>query len=706
MAVTQDVRGAYANGSGTAMPALGLSALVGVLWRNVWTILAVLAVFLTLAAAYLLLTDRKFTAEAKILLDPRDRRILATDTAPTGAGSDTALVESQLALVTSDAVLGSVVDALKFVDNSEWVKEADLTQFMGSPAGEGMDRATAARAVALDNLRKAVSVRRSERTYVMEIRAQSRDAGTAVKIADAVAKGYIAGQAADLNARSRDVNAALTQRLTALRDELRKAEDKLQAFRTKNGLVGAQGTLVAENQLQEMSLRLVQAQARAAEAKSKADKMAALARAGTLGDTTDALASDTLKNLKTALAAARQREAELFPSLGDNHPTLIEARSQVRAIAGQVAAEVARIAGAAKAEADVAIAQERELETALNDIKSNAQTIDSALIGQRDLERDVASARQIYETFLNRAKETRERAGIDTPSAAQIGPATLTSPNAFPGRGLVIGLATLGGLGLGMALALLQAHLKNGVAGAAQARALTGGDVLSVGGARAAGGWYPAADGRRTVERIAASPDLAVAARALRNELRDAPMRRGERILACVSPDSAAASGAVALKLAEAVAVGGERVLLIDADASGGSLSRAMALDGAPGLSEILQGEADLNAVAVKNTERGVWTLGRGVGQRVRPASESAKLREALSAAAAQFDYVIVVPGPALTDADALLISGAADQIVLTLNEHETDADAAQRTVRLLGRDRDKLRRTMLLSGGRPAAAS
>jgi uncharacterized protein involved in exopolysaccharide biosynthesis len=705
MAVTQDIRGPYANGAGAAMPALGISALVSVLLRNAWTILAILAVFLALAAAYLLLTDRKYTAEAKILLDPRDRRVLATDIAPTGTGSDTALVESQLSLVTSDPVLGAVVDDLKLVDNGEWVKEADLTTFMASPAGEGLERAAAARAIALENLRKSVSVRRSERTYVMEIRAQSRDAGLAVKLADAVARSYIANQTEDLRARSRTVNEALTARLASLRDGLRVAEDKLQNFRTKNGLVGAQGTLVAEKQLQEMSLRLVAAQARAAETKSKAEKMAALARSGGLQDTTDALASETMKALKTALAVARQKEAELFPSLGDNHPTLIEARSQVRALSGQVAAEAARIAGAAKAEADVAANQEREIDAALTALKSGAQEIDAALIGQRELERDVASARQIYETFLNRAKETREREGIETPSASLIGPASLTSPNAFPGRGLVLGLATLGGLGLGMALALFQAHLRNGVANAAQARALTGGDVVSAGGARSSSWWPSFSGGGQTIGKIAASPDLAVATRALRNELRDAPMRRGERLLLCVAPQDAASAGAVALKLAEAVAVGGERVLLIDADARNGDLSKAVALDGAPGLSEVLSGDADFSSAAVKNHDRGIWTMGRGVGPSERLPAESAKLRAALASAIAQFDYVVVVPGPLLVDADALLISAAADQIVLTICEHETNADAVQRAMRLLGRDREKLRRTVLLSGGRADAA-
>lgn len=702
MAVTQDLRSGYANGG--SAPALGIAALLSLLARNIWTIVAVLALFLALAAAFLLLTDKKFTAEAKILLDPRDRRVLATDTVQTGTGSDAALVESQLSLVTSDATLSRVIDALNLTSDGEWAREADLSAYQQSPAGQGLDRAAAGKAVALDNLRKAVSVRRSDRTYVMEIRAQSRDAGKAMKIADEVAKAYIQGQSEELRDRNRSVNAALTARLAALRDDLQTAEEKLQAFRRDNGLAGTQGSLISEQQLQEMSLRLVQAQARAAEAKSKAEKMAALARSGRLLDTPEALASETLKNLKTALAVARQREAELFPSLGDNHPTLIEARAQVRALAGQVAAESARYAGSAQTEADVAARQVRELGAQLESLKGNAQDVDSALIGQRELERNVASARQIYETFLNRAKETSEREGIDAPSATLFAPAILLSPNPFPGRGLILGLAVLGGLGAGMALALFRAHLKNAVSTAGQARALSGGEVLSVGAPRAMTWWVPFRAAQSDVARIASAPDLGVAARALRNELRDGPMRRSERLLAALAAKDAADAGAVALKLAESVAVGGERVLLIDADAAGGGLSQALALDGVPGLSEVLKGDATLDAATVKMSAQGIWALGRGVGPTARTAADSAKLAQTLSAAAAQFDFVVIVPGPLLSDADALLISAAADQIVLAVREHETNAGDLQRAARLLGRDRAKLRRTVMLTNGRAAA--
>jgi polysaccharide biosynthesis transport protein len=703
MAVVQDVR----NGSDAAPQgsgALGLSALFGLLWRQAWIIALAVALFLGLAAAFLYLTERTYTAAIEILLDPREQRVLTNDAAPTGIGSDVALLESQLTLLQSDTLLRDVIARLKLTEDPEWANNAAIDAYLQTSFGAGKERAEAAGQVALESIRRSVSVRRAERTYVIEVRAQSRDAAKAAQIANTVAEAYIASQSEALRTRSRQANEMLTSRLTALRDDLRNAENKLQDFRQKNGLVGAQGTLVSDQQLQELSLRLIQAQVRAAETRSRAENFTQLARTGGLDATSEALASTALGALKVAVTEARRKEAELSATLGDNHPALIEVREQLRAVSGQVGAEASRIANAARTDAAVAAAQEAALARELANLKTNAQSIDAALIGQRDLERDVQSARQIYETFLNRSKETRERQGIETPSAVIIAPAALTSPTPFPGRSLILGLALIGGLGLGSIVALLRGHLRNPVSGSAQLRALTGAESLWVGDARRGSllGWRKS--GAAAVSAVAASDELGVAARALRNELRDTPLRRGERILACVSPDVPDDAAAVALALAEAVAIGGERVLLIDASPEP-SLSSVLNVNGQSGLSEVITGEIALEAAVVHHKERAIWSLGAGNSPGKRNASGSAALTQAVLTAAAQFDYVVILPGSVLRDPDALLLCAAADQIVLTVRENETSANAVQQALRLLGRNRDKLRRVVALTNGRPVAA-
>jgi uncharacterized protein involved in exopolysaccharide biosynthesis/Mrp family chromosome partitioning ATPase len=703
MAAVQDARNGN-DSSAQWVGAMGLSGLFGLLWRQVWLILAVVALFLGLAAAYLYLIERTYSAAVEILLDPRDQRILPNDPAPTGTGSDVALVESQLTLLQSDTLFREVISRLNLTADPEWVKDDAVNAYLESAVGAGKDRTVAVAQVALEALRKSISVRRAERTYVVEIRAQSRDANRATQIANTIAEAYVSGQMEALRTRSRQANEALTSRLSALRDDLRNAENKLQDFRQKNGLVGAQGTLVSDQQLQELSLRLIQAQVRAAESRSRAEKMAQLARSGGLDGTNEALASPTLAALKTAVTEARRNEAELSATLGDNHPALIEAREQLRAVSGQAGMETARIANAAQADAQVAMQQEAALQRELSNLKVNAQNIDAALIGQRDLERDVQSARQIYEVFLNRAKETRERQGIETPNAVIIAPAALTSQTPFPGRSLVFGLALAAGLALGSVLALFRGHLRNAVAGGAQLRALTGVETLQVGGARRSGLLGLRRSGASAVAAVAASGELGVAARALRNELRDTPLRRGERTLVCASPNTTEDASAVALALAEAVAIGGERVLLIDASPSA-HLSNSLGAARAAGLSDALNGDGALDTTAVQQKNRAIWVLGAGKSPGKRTAAASAKLTQLVLTAATQFDFVVIVPGPLLNDPDALLLCAASDQIVLAVRENETGADDVQHALRLLGRNRDKLRRVVALSdSGRRAA--
>ncbi|HAH11037.1 MAG TPA: hypothetical protein DCL48_13150, partial [Alphaproteobacteria bacterium] len=488
MAIAQDAAAPISRGPfSPAAPAVGLSGLFDILLRQVWVILAVFAAVLALAVVFLLTSTPKYTAAVELLLDPRDQRILPNEITQPGAGSDAALVESQLTVLTSDAVLGRTVDQLKLSANEEWVRGADIASFEATNASRGLERAAISRLIAIDALRKAVTVRRAERTYVIEVRVTSKDATLARAIADSIAGNYVTDQTDALKQRNMQTNQAVTARLDTLRADLKRAEEKLQAFRETNDLVGAQGTVIIDQQLQELAVRITQAQARTAEASSRATRLAAIARAGGIENTPDALTSQVLIALKGQLADARRRVAELYPTLGDNHPTLIEARSQAAQINGLIHKEAERIAAAAKAEADVARAQEAALSRELEEAKKKGQGVDAALIGQRDLERDVQAARQVYEALLNRAKETREQSEIEASSARVLAPAALLSRSPSPSRTLILALGIIGGLGLGTILALLRAHAANAVTGPQHMRDLTGVSVMTVNTGRLTG---------------------------------------------------------------------------------------------------------------------------------------------------------------------------------------------------------------------------
>src|SRR5437773_1889763 len=85
---------------------VGLREIIDTLRRR-WRIIAITTMIVMAAAAlFILVSPTRYTAATQLLMDPRDRRILGTEVMATSTGADPNLVESQLRIITSDAVLG------------------------------------------------------------------------------------------------------------------------------------------------------------------------------------------------------------------------------------------------------------------------------------------------------------------------------------------------------------------------------------------------------------------------------------------------------------------------------------------------------------------------------------------------------------------------------------------------------------------------
>src|SRR5580692_5261416 len=146
-----------------SLPPIDVRKIWSVLWRGKITILLSTMVAVALAAAFVLLAPRKYTATTQILIDPMDLRAAQTDISPTIPQSDAAVlqVESQVRIIASDSVLRRVVTSEGLDRDPEFERGAK------SPDQEVL--------TALDNLRKHVDIKRPERTYVVEVSVTSED---------------------------------------------------------------------------------------------------------------------------------------------------------------------------------------------------------------------------------------------------------------------------------------------------------------------------------------------------------------------------------------------------------------------------------------------------------------------------------------------------------------------------------------------------
>jgi polysaccharide biosynthesis transport protein len=449
-----------------SFPRLGLNTDLTFLWRQRrWIAVGIAAGLLVNLAAELTLTPR-YRAVSQILIGPVDLRGVDKSVMPPAQTADSNVieVESETRVLTSDKVLRRVVDAERLTADPEFNASAGsltgtLVAVLKTVIGLKSKPAPAGDAVfgALRQLQRDVSAKRTERTYVVDLMVDTSSPEKSARLANAIVQAYFAEQSAAHTEAARRVTESLTGRLAELQDRVRHAEEEVERYKAEQGIVGASGRLVDEQQLTELNNQLTAAQARTAETRARYEQVRRLqGRGADPGSTNEAVQSTTIGLLREQYAAVVQREANLTAQLGPQHPYVNEAHAQVRNAQRLVTEEVARVADATHSEFERALANEEALTNNLGALKRRAIATGMAFVKLRELEREVDASRAVYESFLVRARETREQERLDTVNVRVLSDAQPPLDRSWPPRRLVLLLGALaagllGGIGLAYA---------------------------------------------------------------------------------------------------------------------------------------------------------------------------------------------------------------------------------------------------------------
>lgn len=408
----------------------------------------------------------RFTATAQIYVDPRGIQLLDNELTPRQQDSNAAInfVESQVRIITSQSVLSRVVETERLFDDPEFVGAAGARwarDMLGALQLRRPEEAAPVggekrELVALGALYDRVSIRRPERTFVIEVIVRANAPDKAARLANAVAQAYLETQAAARSDTARRATQFLTSRLDDLREKVRKSEERAEDFRRANGLVGTRDRLVSEQQLTESNTQLGTAQTRLAEAQARFDQVQSILRAGTtLGSLNEAVISPTIASLRGQQSEARRRLADVMTEYGPRHPTVRNIQAQVADIDRGITEELQRIAQSARLELDRARGAEASLRRKIQELSDQASNASQAFVQLRELQREVDANRNLLASFLNRSRETGEFERIDTSNTRIITVASPPRERTFPPRAailLAIGFAL--GVMLGLALAI------------------------------------------------------------------------------------------------------------------------------------------------------------------------------------------------------------------------------------------------------------
>lgn len=670
-----------------------------VLWRGRTTILLATLAALALAVLYVALAPHEYTAATQILIDPSDLRAVGTETQPAQA-NDAALlqVESQVNVLTSDAVLQRVVAAEGLDRDPEFVRGPSLLSVLlgrnDLPGGRSL--------AALNELKRRVKVKRDERTYVVEVDVTSRDPNKAVRIANTIAQAYLAEQTQVRADAARQVSQSLSSRLQELKDSVRDAEEKVENYKERNHLLAANGQLVTDQQLTDMNNQLSAARARTADAKARLEQVEQVQRSkDENGAFPAALQSPTITALRTQYAEIMRREAEQTASLGALHPAVIDIQAQAERLRRMIDAEIDRAAIAARTEYESAKASEQMLAANFAVLKQTAVDNSEAMVGLRELERDAQASRDIYQAFLVRARETGAQEQVDTKNIRVLSKADLPQKRSSPPPSLLVALgAMMLGAAAGTGIVLIRppaedrapqraqhgAWRRTAAALGLRPRAATGVPVLAV---------LPTADVSFALEAAddPASP-FCKEMRKVYDELRARQASRGNPSVLVVAADDVDDAAMVALALA-ALAAATQRALVIDADLQRRTLAALDVEAGDAGLVDVAVGRRTLSDAITIDRDTNINLIAFVAPQSRRDRRiYDADIKRAFELTR-RYDLVIVA---AMDHADPSLrfFAGLVDHIVLVAAADGFDEARAERFIARAGLDAGKVRGAVL----------
>ena len=653
-----------------------------ILWHRRLFILATAAVFVALALAYGLLTPALYSASAQILIDPRDRQVLANDVNPSAVAPDGGVtqVESQVSVIQSAGVLLRAIAAIDLSKDPEF-NGSGLFTGLGDMLGRAVAPAgpkrslTPAEARTLTALRRRLGVKRADKVLVVDVAVTAQDPDKAARIANAIADAYLVDQAEARSQAASEAADALTARLAEQRRRVEQAENAVERYRVENNLTVASGRLISEQQLTDIGNQLSQAQSRSSALKAQVDQIARQRSAGgPAGGTSEAMQSAVIQKLREQEGTLIQREADLQSQLGPLHPSIAAVRSQISNIRQLITAELDRLSRSVRTDYERAQANERQLAAKLETLTRQTQSSDQASVRLRELQRDLEAVRAVYASYLLRAQETREQAGLDTTNARIISRAQPPQQKSWPPLGVLLLGALGGGLGLGAGAALVREYISPKLLSSGQVQSLLGAPVIGIlppegaderarnapeaQATPAAAGFWQRKQAALAAIRLggavkaeaavspAANPETraeAVAGLALLRLFEDGGQRAQAAVrsvlLTSTAEDSSERSR-TAFLLAHVAALRGDRVLLIDGDVEHNQQSSV------PGILDLLRGESPLAGAIHYGSRRDVALMAKG---RQRPAGQKVSSRafaiRTLAEAGKDFDLVIIDGG-------------------------------------------------------------
>lgn len=531
-------------------------------------------------------------------------------------------------------------------------------------------------------LQYAVSVNRLGPTYIIDVRAYSKDPELAALIANGVAEQYIVEQLEAKLESARVQTDWLSESLDDLRAEVNAKESAVADFQAERDILSSQGSTLTEQQISNLQARQLDQQSVLREAEARLNNVRARLDSGQGAEAiAEVLGSAEIGNLRSQQADIQRRVADLATRYGPMHPERVAVNNELADVRAQIDAAVNRVVSNLESEVSIARANLQTTNGQLGQLRNTLARNNNDSVRLRELEREAEASRTLYEDFLERFKLNTEASDLAQADARVLNRASAPRNPSSPRvtLNLILGFM-MGGVAAGGMILLSELRENHFSTGDELERAF---GVPAIGSVPLLMGRGKKNPGDYSIENPLSAYSESI--RNIRASIVFADLDNPAKTVAICSSLPNEGKTMTTYSLGRLSALSGSKTLVIDGDFRRRQLTEAAELEPEAGLIEHLFGEVALDDAMHVDEATGMHILPLTASRNTpRDVFGSRAFDALLQRLETVYDLIVIDTGPILLMAESRVIVSKVDQVIVVAKWRSTSRQALQQTLGVL----------------------
>jgi capsular exopolysaccharide synthesis family protein len=572
-------------------------------------------------------------------------------------------------------------------------------------------------------IKKQLDVKNIGTTNVLEISYQSTDPEEAAAVVNKLMNLYVERNILDNRAETVAAGKFIAQQLPTAEARVRQAEAALRQFKEQNQVVALdEEAKSAVEIIKDLETQINQTQADLADAKTRSTTLQQkVGRASQEAvDINSVNQSPGVQKLLEELQQVESQLAEQSSRFLDDNPTVIslkEKRASLKALLqeriGQTLGEQKQVSAQdlqigeskqkliddfAQSEVERSSLASRlaQLYNARSAYKQRVNVLPKLEQDQRELQRKLEAAQSTYQTLLKKLQEVRVAENQNVGNASIIEAALVPEKSSSREKIVTIALGVLLSIFLATATVVILEVRDTSIKTLKEAKEVFGYTLLGtipyfgkkVKRRRKESDWSIPAVPVRDTPRLPISETY----RMLQANLKFISSDKAIKVIVVTSSIPKEGKSTVSANLAAATAELGRRVLLVDADMRYPMEHHIWGLTNAPGLSDLLVGQAEFEATVSRKVMANLDILTAGViPPNPMALLDSKRMASLIEYFSDRYDFVIIDAPPLMHAADALTLGQMTDGVLFVARPNVLDSTSAKAAKELLERSSQKV---------------